>query len=150
MLSRDGGITWKKVLYRDENTGATDVVLDPKEPNVVFAAVNVNQYFNRVPDVLAYSRAHELISIPGWHFLTGPAAALQAVWHAYNVAVRAPDPDADIVHTSAVYFIGPGGTERYIATPMADHTGSGTAYLPAGQIAAWGRGIALVAKTLTP
>ena len=119
-------------------------------PNVVFAAVNVNQYFNRVPDVLAYSRAHELISIPGWHFLTGPAAALQAVWHAYNVAVRAPDPDADIVHTSAVYFIGPGGTERYIATPMADHTGSGTAYLPAGQIAAWGRGIALVAKTLTP
>src|SRR3954447_20242183 len=26
----DGGITWKKVLYRDENTGATDVVLDPK------------------------------------------------------------------------------------------------------------------------
>src|SRR5206468_10866389 len=68
----------------------------------------------------------------------------------YNVAVRAPDPDADIVHTSAVYFIGPGGTERYIATPMADHTSSGTAYLPAGQIAAWGRGIALVAKTLTP
>ena len=54
------------------------------------------------------------------------------------------------MHTSAVYFIGPGGTERYIATPMADHAGSGTAYLPAGQIAAWGRGIALVAKTLTP
>ena len=28
----DGGITWKKVLYRDENTGATDLVIDPKEP----------------------------------------------------------------------------------------------------------------------
>ena len=27
---------------------------------------------------------------------------------------------------------------------------AGTAYLPAGQTAAWGRGIALVAKTLTP
>ena len=118
-------------------------------PNVVFAAVNVNQYFNRVPDVLAYSRAHQLISIPGWHFLTGPAAALQAVWRAYHVEVQAPSPDADIVHTSAVYFIGPGGTERYVADPMADHTSSGTAYLPASQIAAWGRGIALVAKTLT-
>ncbi len=32
---------------------------------------------------------------------------------------------------------------------MADHTSTGTAYLPASQITAWGRGIALVAKTLT-
>jgi cytochrome oxidase Cu insertion factor (SCO1/SenC/PrrC family) len=118
-------------------------------PDVVFAAVNVNQYFNRVPDVLAYSRAHQLISIPGWHFLTGPATALQAVWRAYHVEVQAPRPDADIVHTSAVYFIGPGGAERYVANPMADHTSSGTAYLPAGQIAAWGRGIALIARTLS-
>ena len=118
-------------------------------PNVIFAAVNVNQYYNRVPDVLAYSRAHQLMTIPGWHFLTGPAAALRAVWRAYGVAVQAPSPDADIVHTSTVYFIGPGGTERYLAEPMADHTSNGTAYLPAGQIAAWGRGIALVAKALT-
>jgi len=43
--------------------------------------------------------------------------------------------------------IGPGGTERYIADPMADHISSGTAYFPAGQITAWGRGIALVAGT---
>jgi len=118
-------------------------------PNVVFAAVNVNQYFNKVPDVRAYSHAHQLITIPDWHFLTGSTAALQAVWRAYHVEVEAPNPDADIVHTSAVYFIGPGGTERYVAIPMADHTSSGTAYLPASQIAAWGRGIALVAKTLT-
>jgi cytochrome oxidase Cu insertion factor (SCO1/SenC/PrrC family) len=116
--------------------------------NVVFAAVNVNQYFNQVQAVLAYSREHQLITIPGWHFLTGPVAALQAVWRAYNVEVQAPSPDADIVHTSVIYFIGPDGTERYIADPMADHTSSGTAYLPAGQITAWGRGIALVARTL--
>jgi hypothetical protein len=38
-----------------------------------------------VPDVLAYSRAHQLITIPGWHFLTGPVAALRAVWRAYGV-----------------------------------------------------------------
>jgi hypothetical protein len=31
---------------------------------------------------------------------------------------------------------------------MADHTSSGTAYLPAGQITAWGNGIALIARTL--
>ena len=32
--------------------------------------------------------------------------------------VQAPSPDVDIVHTSAVYFIGAGGTERYLATPV--------------------------------
>ncbi len=117
--------------------------------DVVFAAVNVNQYHDQVRDVLAYSRDHQLSSVPGWHFFTGSAASLQAVWHAYHVEVEAPSPDADIVHTSAVYFIGPGGTERYVAAPMADHTSTGTAYLPASQITAWGRGIALVAKTLT-
>jgi cytochrome oxidase Cu insertion factor (SCO1/SenC/PrrC family) len=116
---------------------------------VVFAGVNVNRYFNRVPDVLAYSRDHQLSTIPDWHFFTGSAAVLQAAWRDYNIEVEAPNPDADIVHTSIIYFIGPGGTERYVATPVADRTSNGTSYLPGGQLAAWGRGIALVAKTLT-
>jgi cytochrome oxidase Cu insertion factor (SCO1/SenC/PrrC family) len=115
---------------------------------VVFAAVNVNQYFNQVPNVLAYSRAHQLVTIPGWHFFTGPVPALRAIWRAYGVEVQAPSPDADIVHTSVVFVIGPGGTERYVAAPMADHSSAGTSYLPAGQISAWGRGIAEVARTL--
>jgi len=41
--------------------------------------------------------------------------------------VQAPNPDADIVYTSAVYFIGPRGAERHVAAPMADHTSSGMA-----------------------
>ena len=32
----DGGKTWTKVLYVDENTGAYDVVLDPVDPNTIF------------------------------------------------------------------------------------------------------------------
>jgi photosystem II stability/assembly factor-like uncharacterized protein len=36
--STDGGETWRKVLYVDENTGATDLVLDPANPDVLFAA----------------------------------------------------------------------------------------------------------------
>ncbi|MBV9008546.1 MAG: hypothetical protein JO354_05170, partial [Verrucomicrobia bacterium] len=35
----DGGKTWTKVLYKDENSGGIDVVFDPKNPNVVFAAL---------------------------------------------------------------------------------------------------------------
>jgi len=33
----DGGKSWEKVLYKDENTGAAQVAIDPKNPNVVYA-----------------------------------------------------------------------------------------------------------------
>ena len=52
------------------------------------------------------------------------------------------------MHTADIFFIGPHGTERYIADPVPDRTASGAAYLPAGQISGWGRGIAQVAKTM--
>jgi photosystem II stability/assembly factor-like uncharacterized protein len=35
----DGGKTWQKVLYKDENTGAIDVVFDPKNSSIVYAAM---------------------------------------------------------------------------------------------------------------
>lgn len=34
----DGGRTWKRVLAISENTGVTDVVLDPRNPDIVYAA----------------------------------------------------------------------------------------------------------------
>jgi len=37
--STDGGKTFDKVLYRDENTGGIDVVIDPSNPRVVYAAL---------------------------------------------------------------------------------------------------------------
>jgi photosystem II stability/assembly factor-like uncharacterized protein len=37
--SEDGGKTWDKVLYKDENTGGSDVVIDPKNPQVVYASL---------------------------------------------------------------------------------------------------------------
>ncbi|HUU33702.1 MAG TPA: hypothetical protein VMW48_06535, partial [Vicinamibacterales bacterium] len=36
--TRDGGRTWQKVLFRDENAGAIDLVLDPGNPNVLYAS----------------------------------------------------------------------------------------------------------------
>jgi len=35
--SLDGGDTWQKVLYKNENTGAIAVAIDPKDPQVVYA-----------------------------------------------------------------------------------------------------------------
>jgi photosystem II stability/assembly factor-like uncharacterized protein len=37
--SLDGGKTWEKVLYRDENTGAIDIAFDPRNPNILFASL---------------------------------------------------------------------------------------------------------------
>jgi len=37
--STDGGETFRKVLYRDPDTGAADVALDPANPDVVYAAL---------------------------------------------------------------------------------------------------------------
>jgi photosystem II stability/assembly factor-like uncharacterized protein len=36
--SRDGGGTWEKVLYVDAHTGAVDMVMDPSDPNTLYAA----------------------------------------------------------------------------------------------------------------
>ena len=37
--STNGGTSFEKVLYKDENTGAVDVVLDPVDPNIVYAVL---------------------------------------------------------------------------------------------------------------
>ena len=34
----DGGASWDQVLHVDEDTGATDLVMDPSNPNTLFAA----------------------------------------------------------------------------------------------------------------
>ena len=115
---------------------------------VVFAAINVNQYHAGVADMMAYSREQRLITIPDWHFFTGTVPALRAAWSGYNVSVEAPSPNADIVHSSLVYFIDPSGRERFLASPQVDHNASGGSFLPADQISAWGQGIAQVAKVL--
>jgi len=43
----DGGKTWEKVLYVDENTGCSDLAMDPQEPNILYAAL---WEYRRSPD----------------------------------------------------------------------------------------------------
>ena len=122
--------------------------LGASAPRVLFVAVNVNRYHLRVADVAAFSSEQRLTQIPAWHFLTGSYPSLRAVWRAYQIQVDAPGPDADVIHSSQMYFIDPRGRERFLADPMVDHTASGSSYLPANQLASWGLGIALVARHL--
>jgi len=37
--STDGGQTWQKVIYKDENTGASDVEIDQSNPDIVYASM---------------------------------------------------------------------------------------------------------------
>ncbi|MEQ9164622.1 MAG: hypothetical protein RLO12_00075, partial [Fulvivirga sp.] len=35
----DGGATWNKILYSDGKTGCSDLIMDPKDPNILYAAM---------------------------------------------------------------------------------------------------------------
>lgn len=37
--STDGGNSWEKVLYVDQNTGCTDLIIDPENPNILYASM---------------------------------------------------------------------------------------------------------------
>jgi len=37
--SNDGGKTWQKILFKDNKTGAIDLVFDPNNPHILFAAL---------------------------------------------------------------------------------------------------------------
>ena len=37
--STDGGQTWQKAIYKDDNTGASDVEIDPSNPDVIYASM---------------------------------------------------------------------------------------------------------------
>lgn len=37
--TQDGGKTWQRVLFVDENTGAADMVMDPKNPSILFTGM---------------------------------------------------------------------------------------------------------------
>ncbi len=48
--TKDGGITWQLVLYKNENTGAIDVDFNPTNPNILYASL---WEVNRKPWALA-------------------------------------------------------------------------------------------------
>ena len=111
--------------------------LGPRARDVVFLAVNVNQFHERTADVEAFSRVHGLDALPNWHFLTGSTAQLERVWKQYGISVK-PNPTGDVVHSALMYFVDRRGRERWLAWPDHDKA----------QIPAWGAGIAAVAEHL--
>jgi cytochrome oxidase Cu insertion factor (SCO1/SenC/PrrC family) len=94
--------------------------LGEENQNVTFMAVNVNAAANTVEEVANPTRQWRLDEIPGWHFLTGSAAELEAVWAAYGIGVVLPvEEGEELVHTPGVFLIDQTGQKRwYISTPF--------------------------------
>ena len=116
--------------------------------NVAFVGVNVNPFHLAQSDVAAFTNEQGLNQLPEWHFLTGSLDQLQGAWKKYGVAVQAPNPNVDVVHSDTLYFIEPTGHQRWIAVPTEDHTANGTPYLPAPQVRQWGIDIASVVRQM--
>lgn len=115
---------------------------------VAFVAVNVDAAHASVADVRAFTDQHGLNRLPQWYFLTGPITALERIWSAYDVEVQVATATGVVYHSTPMYFIGPGGEERAVADPQDVTLPDGRGYLPAGQIAQWGAGIAGEVRSL--
>lgn len=37
--TKDGGKTWQKILYKSDKAGAEDLIIDPSDPNVLYASI---------------------------------------------------------------------------------------------------------------
>ena len=90
--TRDGGKTWQQVLKKDEHTGASDVALDPSNPNVVFAGF---WQARRLPwDMISGGPGSSLwMSRDGgdtWKQLTGSGLP-EGIWGKVGVAVAPSD-----------------------------------------------------------
>ncbi len=91
-------------------------LLGPAAGQVQLLAVNANPIATSVADVRAYSQTHGLLY--GWLFLTGPPAGLAEVWKAYGI--YAALSRGAVVHTAAIYVIGPDGHLRFLVTSTMD------------------------------
>lgn len=118
----------QEFIYAAQSLGA-------RNPRVTFVGINVNQFHRRPSQLLAFSRQHHLDRLANWEFLTGTAAQLRRVWHAYAIAV-APTQTGDVLHSEVMYFIDAQGRERWLAFPSGN---------PAA-VPQWGQAIAAVAE----
>jgi cytochrome oxidase Cu insertion factor (SCO1/SenC/PrrC family) len=83
---------------------------------VQLLGVDANPDATEVADVMAYSRAHQMVN--QWDFLTGTPAQLRATWNAYHIAVQIEQGQID--HTPALFVIDQRGREQKLyLTQMA-------------------------------
>ena len=78
--------------------------------HVQLLGVDANPRATSVADVMAYSRAHNMVN--QWDFLPGSLSQLQAAWRDFHIAVQIERGMID--HTPALYVIDQQGRERTV------------------------------------
>ena len=139
--SADGGHTWQKVLYRDENTGAIDLALDPSNANTIYAALWAARRppWNVYPPSNGYGAVYK--STDGgdtWHELTGGIPGGAGVGR-IGVAVAPSEPQRVYAQVDAEK----GGVYR-------SDDGGATWKLMAGEDRIWHRGWYFGSVTVDP
>jgi len=77
---------------------------------VQLLGIDANPAATSVADVMAYSRAHDMVN--QWDFLTGSLSQLKAAWKAYAIYVQIVAGQVD--HTPALFVIDQQGREREV------------------------------------
>ncbi|HXB66264.1 MAG TPA: redoxin domain-containing protein [Solirubrobacteraceae bacterium] len=99
-------------------------LLGPAGAQVELLGIGANPAATETRWVRAYSQAHGMMH--AWHFLNGPLARLERVWHAYGIEAQIVAGQVD--HTPAVYVIDTQGKlSRLFMTQMS--------YASVGQLA---------------
>jgi cytochrome oxidase Cu insertion factor (SCO1/SenC/PrrC family) len=125
-----------------------DADLGARAAQVAFVTVNTD------PTALAASDESPAVSgtglggLPNWHMVTGPLTTLNAVWKAYGVSISVSAKTGTEAHSDVMDFLDPGGFLRYLATPFADESATGTFSLAPAVEARWAQGIATYAGRL--
>ena len=97
--STDGGQTFQKVLYKDENTGAADLALDPSNPRIIYAvlwAARVAPWEIRSGESFITSSSGLFKSTDGgdnWHPLTAGLPGAQDAVSRIGIAVSTSQPN---------------------------------------------------------
>lgn len=98
--------------------------------DVVFVAVNASSKANSIQDVAQATEKWGMSQVHDWHFVTGAADDLEAVWTAYDVFAGSPKPGKprEVEHTPGVFVIDKVGNKRwYISVPTGETGGNGLA-----------------------
>ena len=93
--STDGGKTWNKVLFRDPRSGAVDLAMDAKNPDVLYAGVW--EVFRTPHSLSSGGPGSGLFKTSDggahWTELTRQAGLPKPIWGKVGVAVSAVDPN---------------------------------------------------------
>ena len=88
---------------------------------VVFLGITVDPERDTPEALRAYAEVHGAAAGEGWHFLTGPRPAVEAIARGYGVVVRRAGEGGEIEHTTLTSLVDPRGMLRvqYLGTRFA-------------------------------